>query len=144
MHVQRSESHLQELLPPSTCGSWGLNSSGQAWQQAPAPSEPSHQPLYGKSFGHAHTHLQVLVIWYQITARLSLGEREHVSYIDCTPSQHLTVCMHLCVCIMSQNAQVKNASGLQNFGQELLTIFKQTNKQNPKQNNKNSILHVCS
>ena len=46
------------LLP--TRGSWGLNSSGQAWRwrQAPLPSETSHQPLCDKSFGHAHMHTQ--------------------------------------------------------------------------------------
>lgn len=53
------------LFPP--CGSWGSNSSGQAWQQAPFLSETSHQPLYDKSFGHTHTDLQGLVILYQIT-----------------------------------------------------------------------------
>jgi hypothetical protein len=42
--VGRSEDSFQELVLHPLCGSQGLNSGHQAWQQAPLPPESAHWP----------------------------------------------------------------------------------------------------
>jgi hypothetical protein len=56
MHVEVTEQFLgvSSLLPP--CGSCGLSSDCQAWQQVPLPAEPSRQPNKNKTHRETHTH----------------------------------------------------------------------------------------
>ena len=53
IEVRGQSSGVSSRLPP--CGSQGLNSGPQAWLEAPAPTEPSHQPCtVNKGVGRDH------------------------------------------------------------------------------------------